>query len=145
MKNVMKTKEKLQREKERKKRKKAREEAALGESPTADDVEEVAELKMNDDKEKNEEKQVEEISKKEDEIKPKSSSKAKNKKKNKGAEPKKDEKPSSTVPVQSKCKICGLDFESRSQLFRHIEATGHARLKTENSNQKPNSKKKGKK
>ena len=27
------------------------------------------------------------------------------------------------------CKVCGLSFESRTQLFKHITATGHAALK----------------
>ena len=28
------------------------------------------------------------------------------------------------------CKVCGMDFTSRTQLFKHIKKTGHAALKT---------------
>ena len=71
---------------------------------------------------------------------------AKSKKKNKGESKKVEEKPAGpTVAVPSECKVCGLDFESRSALFRHIEAPQHAILKTENPNQKQSGKKKGKK
>ena len=72
---------------------------------------------------------------------------AKLKRKNKAENKKKEEdKPpptGPTEPVASECKVCGLDFESRSKLFKHIEATGHAILKDGNPNQK--GKKKGKK
>ncbi|KAH7727076.1 DnaJ domain containing protein [Aphelenchoides avenae] len=33
-------------------------------------------------------------------------------------------------PVASECKKCGLEFESRSKLFQHLQDTGHAILKT---------------
>jgi DnaJ family protein A protein 5 len=35
----------------------------------------------------------------------------------------------STVPVESSCMICKETFPSRSKLFEHIKATGHAALK----------------
>uniref|UniRef100_A0AC34QMF2 DnaJ-like protein n=1 Tax=Panagrolaimus sp. JU765 TaxID=591449 RepID=A0AC34QMF2_9BILA len=50
-----------------------------------------------------------------------------------------------TVPVQSECKVCGLEFESRSKLFKHIEATGHAALKTETAKEQKAGKKKNRK
>jgi len=56
--------------------------------------------------------------------------------------PKKSDGP--TVPVASECLVCGMEFESRSKLFRHIEVTGHAALKNVTDVPKP-SKKKGKK
>lgn len=56
--------------------------------------------------------------------------------------PKKPDGP--TVPVASECMVCGMEFESRSKLFRHIEVTGHAALKNVTDTQKPG-KKKGKK
>uniref|UniRef100_A0AC35F8Z0 Uncharacterized protein n=1 Tax=Panagrolaimus sp. PS1159 TaxID=55785 RepID=A0AC35F8Z0_9BILA len=132
--------------KSKKKRKKAKAEASIGDvSEDENGVTEEIAIKLNiiDDNEekKNEEEIVEEV-KNDEKIKPK----GKNKKKNKGVEPKKaEERPAGpTVPVPSECKVCGLDFESRSKLFKHIEATGHALLKTENPNQKAG-KKKGKK
>ena len=32
--------------------------------------------------------------------------------------------------TELKCSVCGESFDSRNKLFRHIEATGHAALKT---------------
>ncbi|CAD5212247.1 unnamed protein product [Bursaphelenchus okinawaensis] len=55
--------------------------------------------------------------------------KGKKEKKQKQKEPKKPTGP--TVPVESECKVCGLDFPSRSKLFAHIKDTGHAALKTD--------------
>ena len=56
--------------------------------------------------------------------------------------PKKPDGP--TVPVASECLVCGMEFESRSKLFRHIEVTGHAALKNTSDAQKPGKKKRKK-
>uniref|UniRef100_A0A914XYD0 Uncharacterized protein n=1 Tax=Panagrolaimus superbus TaxID=310955 RepID=A0A914XYD0_9BILA len=130
--------------KSKKKRKKGKEEAEI-EDTVAEEIDAKLNINVEEeaDDEKKEELNVEEEVTKDEKVKPK----GKNKKKNKGAEPKKIEVKSDgpTVPVPSECKICGLDFDSKTKLFKHIEATGHASLKTENPNQKQAGKKKGKK
>ena len=39
---------------------------------------------------------------------------------------KKDEKYSKEVLGLLKCNVCAMEFESKSKLFKHVNATGHA-------------------
>lgn len=46
------------------------------------------------------------------------------------------EKPKNSAASDLKCSVCGETFDSRNKLFKHIEATGHAALKTGNKKKK---------
>lgn len=107
-----------------------------------DEIKVVQSSNIDEITEKLEEIQVEEEL--DEEIKPKKKEKTRPTKTTVAAKaPPKTEGP--TVPVQSECKVCGLEFESRSKLFKHIEATGHAALKNETVKEQKSGKKKNKK
>uniref|UniRef100_A0A7E4VQ97 J domain-containing protein n=1 Tax=Panagrellus redivivus TaxID=6233 RepID=A0A7E4VQ97_PANRE len=112
--------------KAKKKKKNRKEEAVLG------DEEDVDELDTTVADESIESPAVEELVEEVEAIKIEHDfvSRAKEKKRRNKPEPKATPTQAPSGPKSSECQVCGLDFDSRSKLFKHIEATGHAILKS---------------